>query len=320
MSFVSYGYAAPSGAVASINTQAWAQLARNLGVEYTVDSPTALAVTAATGDRTVAYAAGIAVGHGVMDVADTASNTHQLPAPSSGQRWYVVGLRRNWLSGTGATSFTNFGFSTLADEAAAIAAILAARQQAPGTGSDDQPLAAVLVAAGQTQPQAIRDLRVWHGAGGLVAKSTSVLGYLSRTGTVVHINGVRWTRDLSVAGAPILRSDINRQAVSLTHAIGSVSGGTAGDGGYFIQAGSIVQNTNSSGVARVTFPTPFPNGLLTVILTNGDQAISRGLGEVLHLEVVTGATKNYFDYVAHRGDASRVGNQLHRCNFIAIGY
>jgi hypothetical protein len=323
MSFVSYGYAAPSGAIASINTQAWGMMARNLGVEYAVEGPAALQVTAAAGDRTVQYAAGVAVGQGIMDVADVAANTHALPAASTGQRWYVVGLRRNWLAGTGATSFTNFGFSTLTDENAAIAAVLAARQQAPGTGSDDQPLAAVLVVAGQTQPQAIRDLRCWHGSGGgLVGRSTHVLGYLARAGTTVYVNEVQYVRLLTTSGAPGWRSTTDRTAAHVVGTSGSLTAGSvaAGDGGFMVQAGSVVQNTNSSGVARVTFPLPFPNGLLTVLLTNGDQASSRSLGEVLHFEMVHPATKNYFDYVAHRSDSFRFASQLHRLNFIAIGY
>lgn len=67
----------------------------------------------------------------------------------------------------------------------------------------DQPLALVQWTAGQTQPTAIVDLRVWAGGGGLVAKDELVLTYVSRVGTRVKINGQRWSSELGTNDTPV---------------------------------------------------------------------------------------------------------------------
>lgn len=74
-----------------------------------------------------------------------------------------------------------------------------------------------------------------------------------------------------------------------------------------IQAGSTVI-TNQNTYGDVTFPTPFPNGVITVVLTNGDAAASSATAWG-----VTGTSKTGFGL--------RISNnQTTRVNWVAIGW
>lgn len=84
----------------------------------------------------------------------------------------------------------------------------------------------------------------------------------------------------------------------------SVSGSTR----WLMQAGSVVGTTNIYGVYAVTFPTAFPNGVLSVVTNNGDNTGPSSTW-------VFGATTSLF-YVTFPGYASVPA----RCNYFAIGW
>jgi hypothetical protein len=76
------------------------------------------------------------------------------------------------------------------------------------------------------------------------------------------------------------------------------------------QAGTAVgAATDANGNSSVTFPSPFPNGVLTVVATDGDQGTGCG---PLSL-TVQGYSKTGFT-------AHGVANELCRVNYIALGW
>lgn len=84
----------------------------------------------------------------------------------------------------------------------------------------------------------------------------------------------------------------------------SVSGSTR----WLMQAGSVVGTTSIYGVYLVTFPTAFPNGVLTVVTNNGDNTGPTSTWNY-------GATTSGF-YVVFPGYASVPA----RANYFAIGW
>lgn len=85
----------------------------------------------------------------------------------------------------------------------------------------------------------------------------------------------------------------------------------------FIQAGSLVVTTNTSGVFNITFPEVFPNGLAAICLSNGDKNVGP-----LQIAPVNGtATKNGIQVVARAtSNGAAYGSSLLRCNWIAVGW
>ncbi|PRB44345.1 hypothetical protein CQ020_03810 [Arthrobacter sp. MYb23] len=181
MAFTSIGYDG------TVNESQWAALIPSAGSsEYGVKGAGDLKVTAVPGQPLmVSVAAGTGWGHGVLDT-QTTNVTITCDAISSGTRWDLIALRRNWqpLAGgpTAAVKVTGATEKT----------IPAARKSTPGV-EDDQPLALVQWKAGQTQPQEIIDLRCWAGNGGLIAKDSLALSYLTRLGATVTIDKSIWT-------------------------------------------------------------------------------------------------------------------------------
>ena len=128
--------------------------------------------------------AGRAHGFGVTDTAGT-DQVVNCATISSGTRWDLIVVRRNWQPAAG-------GPSTLeAVQGGASAEIPAGRIVGPGV-EDDQPLALVRWKAGLSAPDQIIDLRVWAANGGLFAKDALVRSYLAGIGAEVNIDGVIW--------------------------------------------------------------------------------------------------------------------------------
>jgi len=138
--------------------------------------------------------AGKAHGFGVTDTATT-DQTVNCASISSGTRWDLITVRRNWQPALG-------GPSTLAVvQGGTTAAIPAGRKIGPGV-EDDQPLALVKWKSGLIAPEQIIDLRVWTSNGGLYAKDDLVRSYLTGIGTQININGVDWVRTLGLNDVP----------------------------------------------------------------------------------------------------------------------
>ncbi len=195
------------------------------------------------------------------------------------------------------------------------------------TGVDEQPLWLAKVVAGQTTIQGWRDLRLWHGPGGCVAKDPLVLDYNVRPGAQITIGNDVYTRTVDPQSnvTSWLKTTNTLSPIQLFGYGPALSGGTpALTAAFKIQAGTQVADSDGGGFARVTFPTPFPNGLLTVVVTNGDSSIDRATGSMLTMSVAgqpwdTGQ-KTDFEYAVLRAASGHYPNCHHRINWIAIGW
>ena len=319
MAITSFGY---DGSVSEV---AWATMVTGVGSsEYGVLGSNDFKTTAVAGaDRTVSIAAGSAWGKGVYDTSD-ANITVQLDTVASGSRWDLVAIRRNWSGAAGTTSVVkiNGGASKL----------IPARNVNPGV-LDDQPIALVQVTAGQTQPTAIVDLRAWGGNGGMAAMDTLALNYLNRVGSQVTIGGDVWVSTPSTSGTVSWTKASGISSVSLAGATVGLAGTATPDvanGPVFqMQAGTVVTTSDGAGNARITWPSAFPNGLLTVMLHNGDSWAS-GVGVFYSVAGNTAmwgvsGTGSKTDVVYtvwgySGGVVKPIINMSHRVNFIAIGY
>jgi hypothetical protein len=194
VTFTSHGY---DTTTANPYTEtSWADAFPSIGLaKYGVRSPLHWKVTAVAGqDRTVSINAGSGFGNGVTD-STFDNETIQLDTISSGSRWDLVAVRRDWTPTGGESKFVKVnGGSTKS--------IPGGRQTGPGN-IDDQPIALVQVTAGQTQPTAIVDLRTWSGdGGGFVANDDLVRSFLNSTGTRISINGIGWLRRVGANDTP----------------------------------------------------------------------------------------------------------------------
>ena len=157
------------------------------GTQYSVFDPEAFQVTPGPGAREVVVAAGTAYGQGILDISDAPVTLTGAPV-TTGDRWDMVVLRRDWSAGETIPVLIQGGQTKA----------LPPRSTDPGD-EDDQPIALVRFTAGQTAAQDFEDLRVWHGDGGCFAKSRLVRDYLTRVGTRLFIVDRTYVRALDSA-------------------------------------------------------------------------------------------------------------------------
>lgn len=151
---------------------------------------------------------GRAHGWGVTDEAIEDQVVH-CDSNSSGSRWDVIAVRRNWQPLLGGPS------ELVVLKGGATAGIPSTRKVGPGV-EDDQPIALVEWKGTLSAPNQIIDLRTWAHNGGLLAKSKHVLEYLEHLGTTVQIGNILSTfefmangtadwvdRDITQAGADV---------------------------------------------------------------------------------------------------------------------
>lgn len=315
MTITSVGYGG------DIDEVAWARIARTLGAEYGVmganatEDPGACRVTAVpAADRTIRIAPGIVYGHGIFDTLDT-DETLQLPPVAAGSRWDVIYVRREW-SGPGGTT-------TIVRAPATAAGDIPTRENNPGV-LDEQPIALVRLAAGQSVPQEVVDLRVWQSNGGATAADRKVLQFLTAPGTEIWIDGELWARQMGANDTPQWVRNPRGSTLPVFARGPAIVGTPPPDADFKFQAGTLVQATNSAGWARVTFPNPFPNGLQSVTLLNGDgNAVPGGFLERYTPDGSQGATLNS---VAYRllglssGQITTLRNRTHRVDWTAVGW
>lgn len=195
VAFTSHGYDTTTGN--PYTEVAWANAHPSIGAaSYGVRGPLEWKVSAVAGqDRTVSIAAGRGWGHGVTD-STFANETIQLDTITSGTRWDLIAVRRDWTPTAGESKFIKVN-------GGATAVIPGGRVAEPGN-IDDQPLALVQVTAGQTQPTVVLDLRTWSGdGGGLVAEHDLVRSFMDAVGTRLRIDGVGWTRAVGDNDTPV---------------------------------------------------------------------------------------------------------------------
>lgn len=287
--------------------------------EYGVYGPDDFKVTA---HPSIPYAvlvkAGRAHGHGVTDTAAT-DQVVQCASLASGVRWDLIVVRRNWQPALG-------GPSTLAVvQAGTTAQIPPARKVGAGV-EDDQPIALVKWQGGTSAPVQFIDLRVWTGNGGLFAKDDLVRTYLGTVGTEVNIAGTVWACQLGANTLPEWVRTSESGRVSLAGFGAVLDGGSPAAGtNFMMQAGSTLLDTDNSGFAQLSFPTPFPNGLLAFIPSNGDMNLDRAIQAGLIFGVAGGTpwgTGNRTRAVVsvERYNGAPQANSRVRCNWIAIGW
>jgi hypothetical protein len=320
MAIISVGY---DGAVTESQ---WSEMIKKIGsAEYGVVGLNDWKVTTVTSaDRTVSIATGNGWGHGVYD-QNTAAVQIQLDTVSSGSRWDLIVMKRDWTGVGGVSAFAKVNGTSTKE-------IPSGRTKGPGI-IDEQPLALVQVTAGQTTPTAIVDLRCWAGNGGLVINDELALSYLDSLASSVLINGSGKTfnRIIGPDGNPLWTSSAAAGYIPMFGIGHSLSGGIPPLGASFlVQAGTQVNIFDNSGYARITFPRPFPNGLLYISGTNADdQAVGQsmtiasagntwgteGYG-TRHSWVYRGCTTDPVE----GGAASPLSGDIHRINWLAIGW
>ena len=297
----------------SVNETEWAKLiplagSSHYGVSGTNDWKV---TTHATMDRGVNIATGSGWGHGILD---TSNSTVSLQGNSvgSGSRWDCVVARRNWSGTGGSTQFALIqGTSTKQ---------IPSRNTTPGT-LDDQPIALVKFTAGQSAAQEIIDLRCWGRNGGMAARDELVLTYLTEMATQIKIGGILWTRAPDQNGNPVWNSAAPDGTIGLFGVDTALQGTPDAGSPFLIQAGSVIQSTDGNGYARLTWPKPFPNGLLTVIAISGDDyAVPRGFPSGSGGPGFGVGGKNYWTYRFLQADGDAFKNRTHRINWIAIGW
>lgn len=317
----------------TVSEAQWAKMVPLVGSShYGVAGTGDWKVTAhATLDRGVSIATGSGWGMGVYDTSDSTVSL-QAATIGSGSRWDMVVARRNWSGTGGTTSFAIIGGSS--------AQALPTRNTNEGS-LDDQPLALVQFSAGSTAATAIIDLRCWARNGGMAARDPMVLSYLKQPGTQILIGDTTWNCGLNTNGSATWYDTAIMDHIPLfgaskgalfgsSNAQGLLTGGQQ----FMVQAGTTVNTTDASGYSRITWQNPFPNGLLTVVATDGDGWSSSGSAIFSSAGTAFGAdgfgSKTSWVYAmslqpaTSNGNAtqtiSRAANRPHRINWIAIGW
>jgi hypothetical protein len=300
VAFTSHGY--DTSTANPYTEYAWADAHPSIGLaKYGVRSPLHWKVTAVAGqDRTVSIAAGEGFGTGVTD--KTVDNeTIQLDTISSGSRWDLIAVRRDWTPTGGQSKFVKVnGGSTKT--------IPGGRQSVPGN-IDDQPIALVQVTAGQTQPSAIVDLRTWSGdGGGIVANDDLVRSFLVSTGTQITIGGTRWTRRVGANDTP--------EWVGSTPP--SVDAGQSTSTPIIKAETRVFPVTNSNGDSIYTFPVAFPSALTSVVVTDAQSTGGYGAIGVKVINELTDRTRVCVRFLNPSGSA--LAGLTLKVSYIAVGY
>ncbi|WP_028265941.1 hypothetical protein [Arthrobacter sp. MA-N2] len=263
--------------------------------------------------------AGRAAGFGVTDTAAT-DQVVNCAALATGVRWDLITVRRNWQPAAG-------GPSTL------VAIQVGVDPQIPGAPTrkigpgveDDQPLFLVKWQGGVSAPVQFIDLRVWAGNGGLFAKDDLVRMFMTKAGTEININGVVWAYQIG-ANDTLGWVKVSEVGKVQLFGVGAALAGTPPAGTSFLyQEGTIVQATNNVGAARLIWPIPFPNGMLTVSLESGD-SFANGRGATFtpaggtEYGTAGGGDKSSVVYEAVDASGALIRNRSCRVNYRVTGW
>lgn len=228
-------------------------------------------------DRGVFINSGWFTGDGILDFFE-ADTPIAFSTVASGSRWDMIVLRRIWNATPGASTSSFVVIPGSANKT------LPARNNNKGVMSD-QPIALCRVQAGQTTVQEIVDLRVWSHNGGSYANDDLVKNYLSEPGTTITIGPVVWlSKVTSTATDDSLAWEKQSELLRIPLlAVGGIPGGSGNSTPppgthFYMQAGSTVLKTDGNGFGKIVWPIPFPNGLINVQLTNGDDFAFNDMG------------------------------------------
>jgi hypothetical protein len=310
----------------SVNAAASAVWLPNVGAgQYcVVGANSGKVVTNSSGDRGLAVRAGTVVGDGILDIFETDTQLN-LAAAGSGSRWDMVVLRRTWSATPGAST------SVYTVIQGGPNPTLPTRLNNKGVQSD-QPIALCRVQAGQSAVQEVVDLRVWAHNGGSYAVHDLVRNYLDEPGTELTIVNKQWIRKVNPSATSNTLEWVEGPGMSQIplYDVGGAPMGMASPpasmNNFLIQAGSSLVTTDANAYGRLTFPTPFPTGLVTVILTGGNDHEFADMN-IAPAGANWGVRPANKDYVAFNIWGAVSGtrtknwpNRTIRVNWIAIGF
>lgn len=244
--------------------------------QYSVDGPLDAKVTTnAIGDRGVTIAPGTVIGDGIYDVFESGTNLN-FGSVASGSRWDMVVLRRTWSSTIGAST----SIYTIIPGSATKG--LPARNNNKGVLSD-QPIALCRVQSGSTAVQEVVDLRVWAHNGGVFALDDLVKSYLDQPGTHLTIGTKSWVRTVTVSGSSNDAAWVETSGTEGVTLYGRGSqapynSSTGTNPSFLMQAGFEFVTTDANAFGVLYYPKPFPNGVLSIHLQNGDNFIFNDMG------------------------------------------
>lgn len=206
-----------------------AQMGRFVGAEYGVGGPHDCEVSSTTGDRAVRVSSGIGFGGFVMDTV--AAETISLDPVTTGSRWDLIVLRRDWTPSGTPGGVTTIQVVKGVASTTGLKVVPAGKKRGFGV-VDDQPLALVQVIAGQLPVGIIEDARLWPNKEMVAAKSTALdLFYPDAPfGALAYVPGQRafWRRESPTGGAvtwarqrePLAGVDILTQGQMVTYETG----------------------------------------------------------------------------------------------------
>lgn len=310
----------------SVNAAAASLWLPNVGAaQYCVEGEnSAKVIISGSGDRAITVKAGSIIGDGILDVFDT-DTALNLDAATSGDRWDMIVLRRTWSATPGLSTSVYTIIEGGPNKS------LPARNNDPGVLSD-QPVALCRVRAGQTAVQEVVDLRVWAHNGGAFALDELVKNYLDEPGTFLTIGTKSWVRRINAHATSNTSEWVDVPGMDQLALFGhggppmGMGAAAASQLNFLIQAGSDLVTTDANAYGRLNFPKPFPTGVLTVILTAGNDH------EFADMNIATaggdwGARPFNKDYVAFRIWGTKAGvrtrswpSRTIRVNWIAIGW
>lgn len=186
MTIQSYGY---SGSVDSV---AWANIQQAVGCRYMVSKFSDCKVAPLVGGtRQVTISTGFAGGSGVLDEITEAETVTVSDAFASGIKYFLICLHRDWSTNTTTVKVITAAGTSLPSS-------MPTRDNTPGV-SDDQPLALVSLAAGDTLPTVIYDLRAVGGPNGFnmspdLAGLPNWINYMAFEGYTIWTGDKSWRR------------------------------------------------------------------------------------------------------------------------------
>lgn len=324
MAITSYGYDGP------ITEPQMARIMPDSGsAQWGVEGAGDWKVTAGSNPGQLNIAPGTGWGPAVVDLSDSIATVTQASLPSSGSRWDLVALRRDWQPPGGASTFVVLqGTPTKQLPAAAAApgdSSSTQRMVFPGQ-IEDQPIALVRWDAGYTSPRETVDLRIWAANGGLIVKDELVFTFMTRLGSSVTIGESLWQCRPGLNDMPQWTKLGTFGRIPLFGAGPAHLGSVDPTQDFLIQAGTTVSTSDGAGYAAIDFPKAFPSGVLSVMVNDGDSSIDALRGASIKL-TLAGApdwaapvTKTRFVYGLVLPNGYRAVNALHRASWIVIGW
>jgi hypothetical protein len=186
-------------------------------------------------------------------------------------------------------------------------------------------LAAMLAISGSNYMAVTLDPQSQFGAPEIVhvtnhgSSATTAVVVRGQEGTAIraHDSGEFWVAAPTVND--YLTPNVTHLNLELFNYGGALIGSTppVASGDFLMQCGSVVNLTNGGGDATLTFPSAFPNGVITVILAIGDANPNTNIKVILISPTVSVSGCSY--NIRTTTTDSPVAGQNVRINWIAIG-